>query len=131
MKIVNKVKTMIIAMAIAVFGLAVVPVGAGVSALDCDNPADCAGQGAGNITGEGKGSQEEFVKTIKNIINWVTWIIGIVAVLVIIYGGFQYMISAGNKDKVTGAKNTILYGVIGLIIALVAGIIVNFVIGLL
>ena len=67
------------------------------------------------------------MSTVQTIINVVLTVLGIVAVAMIILGGFNYMTSAGDTNKVTKAKNTIMYGVIGLIIALLAFAIVNFV----
>ena len=46
----------------------------------------------------------------------------------IIYGGLRYVISGGDSKKVTDAKNTIMYAIIGLIIAILSYAIVNFVI---
>ena len=51
----------------------------------------------------------------------------IIAVIVIIIGGIFYMTSQGDPGKVSRAKNTILYAVIGLIVSLLAFAIVNFV----
>ena len=53
---------------------------------------------------------------------------GIVAVIVIIIGGIGYMTSSGDAGKVKKAKDTILYGVIGLVIVALSFAIVNFVI---
>ena len=65
----------------------------------------------------------------KNIVNIALYIIGAVAVLMLIYGGIRYTISGGDTAAVTAAKNTILYAIIGIVIALLAYAIVNFVIG--
>jgi hypothetical protein len=46
----------------------------------------------------------------------------------LIYGGLRYVISGGDSKKVTDAKNTIMYAIIGLIIAILSYAIVNFVI---
>ena len=62
------------------------------------------------------------------IINAVIGVLGLVAVIVIIIGGVQYMTSSGDAGKVKKAKDTILYGIIGLIIVILAFAIVNFVI---
>ena len=66
---------------------------------------------------------------IKSVLNWVFGIIGIVAVIMIIIGGFNMMISSGDPGKVKKGKDTILYGIIGLVISILAFAIVNFVIG--
>ena len=56
------------------------------------------------------------------------FIIGVMAVIMIIWGGIRYVLSAGNSAAITSAKNTIFYSIIGLIIAILAYAIVNFVI---
>ena len=61
------------------------------------------------------------------IINLLLFIIGIVAVIMIIIGGIKYITSNGNSQQVTSAKDTVLYSVIGLVVALMAYAIVNFV----
>ena len=76
------------------------------------------------------GSGSDTLKAdITTILNAVIGVLGIVAVLVIIIGGVSYMTSSGDAGKVKKAKDTILYGVIGLIICALAAAIVNFVIG--
>jgi len=65
---------------------------------------------------------------ITNIVNGVIAVLGIIAVVIIIFGGIQYMTSSGDSGKVKKAKDTILYGVIGLIICVLAFAITNFVI---
>ncbi len=64
----------------------------------------------------------------QNVINLLLWIVGVASVLMLIWGGIRYITSGGNSNHVTAAKNTILYAVIGLAVALLAGVIVNFVI---
>ena len=62
------------------------------------------------------------------IVNTALFLIGSIAVLMLIYGGIRYTISGGNEKSVTAAKNTILYAVVGIVIAVLAFAIVNFVI---
>ena len=64
----------------------------------------------------------------KKITNTVLYIVGILAVIMLIIGGIRYIVSGGDSKKVTDAKNTILYAIIGLIICFLAYAIVNFVI---
>ena len=64
----------------------------------------------------------------KQITNTILYIVGIVAVIMLIVGGIRYVVSGGDSKKVTDAKNTVLYAIIGLIIAVLAYAIVNFVI---
>ena len=66
---------------------------------------------------------------IQMIINAIIFVIGIVAVVMIIIGGINYATSQGDPSKVKKGKDTILYGIIGLVVALLAYAIVNFVLG--
>ena len=66
-------------------------------------------------------------KLIARIVNIITVIVGIVAVIMIIVGGFKYITSGGDSNKVGSAKNTILYAVIGLVIVALAQFLVKFV----
>lgn len=61
------------------------------------------------------------------ITNTVLYVVGAISVLMLVWGGFRYIISGGDSKKVTDAKNTILYAILGLIIAFFAYAIVNFV----
>ena len=74
------------------------------------------------------GSGDNLKNAVIGIINGVVAVLGLVAVIVIIIGGINYMTSAGDAGKVKKAKDTILYGVIGLVICVLAFAIVNFVI---
>ena len=75
----------------------------------------------GNKTGD--------LKTLViGIINGVVGVLALVCVIVIIIGGVNYMTSSGDAGKVKKAKDTILYGVIGLVVCVLAFAIVNFVI---
>lgn len=75
------------------------------------------------------GDQENNLQdSVTTIINAVIGVLGLVAVIVIIIGGVNYMTSSGDASKVKKAKDTILYGVIGLVICVLAFAIVNFVI---
>jgi hypothetical protein len=61
------------------------------------------------------------------VVNTLLFVIGAVAVIMLVYGGIRYTISGGDQKAVTDAKNTILYAVIGIIVAVMAYAIVNFV----
>lgn len=64
----------------------------------------------------------------KTITNVLLFIIGAISVIMLIIGGIRYVVSGGDSGAVTSAKNTILYAVIGIIVALLAYALVNFVI---
>lgn len=66
---------------------------------------------------------------ISTITNVLLFIVGALAVIMIIFGGIRYATSAGNASAVTAAKNTILYAIVGLIVAFLAFAAVNWVLG--
>lgn len=126
----NKVKMLVIGMAVAVVGTfaAAVPVMAvpcpeGTLRVGDDLPsvAQC------NLPEEKNTTGGNLFETVQNIINWVLAVLGIVAVIMIIIGGVTYMTSQGDPGKTKRARDTILYGIVGLVIALLAYAIVNFV----
>lgn len=64
----------------------------------------------------------------QTVTNVLLFIIGAVSVIMLIIGGVRYTISQGDSSAVTSAKNTILYAIIGLVVAILAYAVVNFVI---
>ena len=130
MKISNKVKTLAAGGAgVVAMGLQATPVLAAPGNVRCPD-----GTSAKDLTGCDKiGSQNNnlnngsLMATLNTIISVIIGVIGFVAVVVIIFGGVQYTTSAGESSKVKKAKDTIMYGIIGLVVALLAFSIVNFV----
>ena len=76
----------------------------------------------------GAADPSELPSRIIGVVNWIIGILGVVCVIVMIIGGIQYMTSTGEPGKVKKAKDTILYGIIGLVVVILAAAIVNFVI---
>lgn len=72
-------------------------------------------------------STSDFNSIITKVVNIFTVVVGIVAVIMIIVGGFRYITSGGESNAVSGAKKTILFAIIGLIIVVLAQVIVRFV----
>ena len=70
--------------------------------------------------------QTGIFRTITNVL---LFILGAISVIMIIIGGLRYVVSGGNSTAVTAAKNTILYAIVGVIVALLAYAIINFVLG--
>ena len=66
---------------------------------------------------------------ITTVTNFLLFIAGALAVIMLIWGGLRYAVSGGNAAAVTAAKNTVLYAIVGLIIAFLAFAAVNFVLG--
>ena len=131
MKISNKAKTLAAGTAAVV--LAGVKAGsASAASYICPDGKTVSTTGLAGCTSGDNGvvntnNNNDLMKTVNIIINVIIGVIGFVAVVVIILGGVQYTTSAGDPGKVKKAKDTILYGIVGLVIALLAFAIVNFV----
>jgi uncharacterized membrane protein len=77
-----------------------------------------------DINKNGASAANQLVKEIIDIISAVT---GILAVIMIIFAGFRYVTSGGSDEAIKGAKNTIIYAIVGLVVVAFAQIIVHFV----
>ncbi len=71
--------------------------------------------------------QDGLSNILKNATNIVLFIAGALAVIMIIYGSIRFMTAHGNEKQVESARLIVTYSVIGLIIALLAYALVNFV----
>lgn len=115
--------------------LAVVPIAIPAAVHAAPNIKDCLIQGSNLTTDEEcQDNQTNDAGTninslITKIINIFSFVVGVVAVIMIIVGGFKYISSGGDSNKITSAKNTIIYAIIGLVIVALAQIIVQFVLG--
>jgi hypothetical protein len=92
--------------------------GANLDISNIDNP-NCDAD-----TGDPGGKLNDIIATVINVFSIV---VGIIAVIMIIIGGLKYITSSGDSGNVTGAKNTILYAVVGLIVVALAQFVVKFV----
>ena len=72
--------------------------------------------------------EQDLKTSINAVINVVLGFLGILATVIILLGGFKWMTSQGNSDKVEEAKNLIKNGIIGLVIIFSAFAISSFVI---
>ena len=125
MKISNRVKT--IAAGSTVVVAAGVKAGVASATGFCpDGTALKANEDLSNCTGIGQNG-DSLLTTVKKIISIVIGVVGFVAVAMTIYGGVQYTTSAGDPGKVKKAKDTIMYGIVGLVVSILAFAIVNFV----
>ena len=72
-------------------------------------------------------SSESVDPVITTVIRYLLIISGIVSVVMVIIGGLKYSTSNGDSAKLSSAKNTILYAIIGVIISALAYGIVDYV----
>lgn len=92
-----------------------------VTAGGIGNGANCAKPtgAAQNLFGDGS-----IFNTVTNIL---LFLIGAISVVMLIIGGIRYVVSGGDQGAVTSAKNTILYAIIGIVVAFLAFAAVRFV----
>lgn len=100
-----------------------------VSAQDPLDPV-CTGRAAVSAACQGRTTENPLVGpngVLTRVIQIIVMITAIAAVIVIIVGGLKYILSSGDPNSVNSAKNTILYAIIGLVVAVIAQAIVSFV----
>lgn len=121
MKKVSVILASLLALPVIAFGVTTLTADSASAQLDLESGINSAkGTGAPDNVTEDDG-------LIKKVVNLLLWAIGIISVIMIIIGGIRYATSNGDSNQVTAAKNTIMYAVIGLVIAIFAYAIVNFV----
>lgn len=100
------------------------------ASAETSKEALCQGVGlSGTSTNcQPKDGQPTVDSTIEDVINIISILVGVISVIMIMIGGLKYVTSAGDSSKVSSAKDTILYAVIGLVVVALSQIIVQFVI---
>ena len=96
----------------------VAPVGAVNVFGGCQSGVDCS------VVKDNSLNYEDGGNRVWGMVSLALGILAGVAVIMIVIGGIRYATSAGDSSKVTAAKNTILYSVIGLVVALCGTVIV-------
>lgn len=90
----------------------------------CDGVALTGGAGC-----DSDAANNTINNVIKTVIDIFSIVVGVTAVIMIMVGGFKYIVSSGDSSNVNSAKNTILYAIVGLVIVVLAQVIVRFVLG--
>ena len=104
-----------------------------VEMIDC--PEDAERKTAENIAlcylpeneKDGKGNEKDLLWYIKTVINVILGFVGVIAVIILIISGISFITSQGDPGKVSKARSAIIYSIVGIIVALLAFAIVNFV----
>lgn len=123
----KRLKLVIASLTIAVFGAVALVPATTTHALD---PLAICNDGANADNAVCKNKSDNASSLIGTLVNTLLFIIGALAVVMIIWAGITYTTSAGDSGKVTRAKNTIVYAIVGLIVAFLAYAIVNWVLRL-
>ena len=83
----------------------------------------------GGCTVDQTAANNKINKILTTIINLFSLVVGVVSVIMIVIGGLKYITSGGEAGNISGAKNTIIYAIVGLVIVALAQFIVHFVLG--
>ena len=92
---------------------------------DCGSAEQCVRNGVDQVSSTGTSMTVGSI--IKIVVGILLFVLGAVCVAMIVIGGIKYATSQGDQTAVSSAKNTILYAVVGLVVAIAAYAIVNFV----
>lgn len=84
--------------------------------------------GLSNVSGASTGA--DLPGIASKVVNVMLFIVGILAVIMIIFSGIRYITAHGDKGQVESAKNTLIYSIVGLVVAIIAYAIVSWVTGL-
>lgn len=122
MKQISKAKVLAAVMCLAMVFTVASPVSLPVYA----DAKDEVKKGA-DMTNSGGSAKQDLPDIITTIINVMLFIAGALAVIMIIYGGIRYITAHGDEKQVKVAKDTIVYSVVGLIIAILAYALVTFI----
>ncbi len=98
------------------------------SAGSCGSSNSAKGQVLNGIGETGSNCNDNQVNdTLQTVVGLLSLVIGIVSVIVIMISGFKYIVSGGESNKVTNAKNSLLYAIVGLAVAALAQLMIHFV----
>jgi len=89
--------------------------------------ASSIGDGAKAAAGDLATNKVSVAGIFSTVAHVLIYLVGAISVIVLIIGGLRYILSAGNPASVQGAKNTILYAIVGIVVAVAAYAIVAFV----
>lgn len=77
---------------------------------------------------EGEQPAEDTVTDlISTVLNLLSMVVGVISVIMVVVGGIKYVLSGGDSNQTASAKNTIIFALVGLVIAAMSQVIVIFV----
>lgn len=86
---------------------------------------DACGALSSTVSSSGCSNKNGIKNIVREVVNVLSYFIGIIAVIMIIISGFRYILSAGDSNAVAAAKNTLIYALVGLAIAVLAQVLVH------
>lgn len=85
--------------------------------------------GVAAATGRSCDTAASLTGSFQTIANTLIFLVGAIAVLMVIIGALRYVLSNGDSAGLKSAKDTIMYALIGVVVAMLAYALVAFVIG--
>jgi hypothetical protein len=125
MKVFGKFKLLAISL------LALPLMAASLNAASAQSAKESVCEGIGLVTGSGDCLEDpnspNVDSLIETIVKTLSYIAGVAGIIMIVIGGFKYITSGGDSGKIASAKTTIIYALIGLLIASLSQVLVRFV----
>jgi hypothetical protein len=122
-------KQIILSLALAL-ALAFMPTAmlSGQAAAACGSSSASKDRALEGIGATGSNCNDSGVtNVISAVVQILSLVVGIAAIIMVIVAGFKYITSGGESGKVANAKNTLIYALVGLVIAALAQFLVHFV----
>jgi hypothetical protein len=104
-----------------------VPVSVDAANASQDDACNQLDKTIGNPSQECGTKGSAFLGVLNGMVLLISRIAGIVSVIMVIWGGFKYVTSGGDAAKVSAAKTTLLYALIGVAVAASAQLLAYFV----
>jgi hypothetical protein len=134
-KLALTLQALVLAFGFGAFSIAVTAVTSGsasAATANCTGGPDAADPlSAGASCAQANGTSSNLFAqggVFQVVANTLIFLVGAVAVIFLIIGGLRYVVSNGDSKAVEGAKNTILYAIIGIVVAVISFALVSFVI---
>lgn len=93
------------------------------------DPAQVACDGLSTTRANCGGGEAQLDTIVEGVVNILLYVVGVAAVVMLIVGGLRYITSNGDAQAASSARNTVLYSIIGLIAAIIAYAVINWIIG--
>ena len=122
----KKLLTIALLLAFTLLGPALVPSAAASAACPAGN--DPKGQVLEGIDQTGDCDTSGINNLMGTIVTILSWVAGVAAIIMILVSGFKYITSGGDSGKVSSAKSALIYALVGVAVAVLAQLLVRFVI---
>ena len=109
----NKIKSL----AIKIVAPAILGLQALSASAQAPSPSSVSAPTVEPLSGYGKA---ELWQSLARAINWITALIGVASLIFLLYGAYMYMSAGQNEDNLKKAKASVLYGIIGAVVAVLA-----------